>query len=88
MTTTTIPTRTLGTNGLDAGALGLGCMGMSDAYGDYDEDRSLRTIERAVEAGAYERYPPRAPHLLIELLVGGDHRALLAADVDVVGARG
>ena len=51
MTTTTIPTRTIGTNGLDVGALGLGCMGMSDAYGDYDEDRSLRTIERAVEAG-------------------------------------
>jgi aryl-alcohol dehydrogenase-like predicted oxidoreductase len=51
MTTNPIPTRRLGTAGLDVGALGLGCMGMSDAYGDYDETRSLRTIERAVERG-------------------------------------
>ena len=50
-TTTTIPTRSLGAGGLEVGALGLGCMGMSDAYGDYDERRSLRTIERAIERG-------------------------------------
>jgi aryl-alcohol dehydrogenase-like predicted oxidoreductase len=47
----TIPTRKLGTSGLEVSALGLGCMGMSDAYGDYDDARSLRTLERAVERG-------------------------------------
>jgi aryl-alcohol dehydrogenase-like predicted oxidoreductase len=51
MTTTTIATRELGGQGLRVSALGLGCMGMSDAYGDYDDERSLRTLERAVELG-------------------------------------
>lgn len=51
MTTTTIHPRTLGSSGLTVSALGLGCMGMSDAYGDYDDARSLRTLERAVELG-------------------------------------
>jgi aryl-alcohol dehydrogenase-like predicted oxidoreductase len=51
MTNDTIPLRTLGVDGLQVGALGLGCMGMSDAYGDYDDARSLRTIERAIERG-------------------------------------
>jgi aryl-alcohol dehydrogenase-like predicted oxidoreductase len=51
MTTTTIRTRELGAQGLQVSALGLGCMGMSDAYGDYDDARSLRTLERAVELG-------------------------------------
>ena len=50
-TTTTISTRELGTQGLSVSALGLGCMGMSDAYGDYDDERCLRTLERAVDLG-------------------------------------
>ena len=32
-------------------ALGLGCMGMSGAYGDADEDESIRTIHTALDAG-------------------------------------
>jgi len=46
-------TRTLGRHGLDVSALGLGCMGMSWAYGDEppEEAESLRTLRRAVELG-------------------------------------
>jgi len=31
--------------------LGLGCMGMSFAYGPGDDDESIRTIHRALELG-------------------------------------
>jgi aryl-alcohol dehydrogenase-like predicted oxidoreductase len=44
-------TRTLGTQGLDVSAVGLGCMGMSDAYGAADEGEAVATIERALELG-------------------------------------
>lgn len=42
--------RTLG-DGLVVSALGLGCMGMSYAYGPADRDEALATIHRAVELG-------------------------------------
>lgn len=43
--------RTLGSNGLEVGALGLGCMGMSDFYGQFDDRESLATISAAVDGG-------------------------------------
>ncbi len=46
--------RTLGTQGLEVSALGLGCMGMSDFYGtaeERDEREALATIDRAAELG-------------------------------------
>jgi aryl-alcohol dehydrogenase-like predicted oxidoreductase len=43
--------RTLGTQGLTVSALGLGCMGMTWAYGVSDEVESIRTIHRALELG-------------------------------------
>ncbi len=46
-----IKTRALGNQGLVVSALGLGCMGMSDAYGPADEAESIATIHRALDLG-------------------------------------
>ena len=43
--------RSLGTQGLSVPALGLGCMGMSFAYGERDDAESARTIQRALDMG-------------------------------------
>ena len=43
--------RQLGKNGPNVSALGLGCMGMSYAYGPTDEAESLRALHRYVELG-------------------------------------
>jgi aryl-alcohol dehydrogenase-like predicted oxidoreductase len=47
----TLPPRALGRSGLTVSAQGLGCMGMSYAYGTPDEDESLATIARALDLG-------------------------------------
>jgi aryl-alcohol dehydrogenase-like predicted oxidoreductase len=44
-------TRKLGSQGLEVSALGLGCMGMSEFYGQADEGEATRTIHRALELG-------------------------------------
>jgi aryl-alcohol dehydrogenase-like predicted oxidoreductase len=43
--------RKLGKNGAQVSALGLGCMGMSFAYGPADEEESLRVLRRYLELG-------------------------------------
>jgi aryl-alcohol dehydrogenase-like predicted oxidoreductase len=44
-------TTTLGTNGPEVSAIGLGAMGMSDLYGPADRDESIATIHAALDAG-------------------------------------
>jgi aryl-alcohol dehydrogenase-like predicted oxidoreductase len=43
--------RKVGTQGLEVSALGLGCMGMSQAYGVPDDAESIATVQRALELG-------------------------------------
>src|SRR4051794_26885902 len=45
----TVPRRSLGA--LEVSALGLGCMGMSQAYGAADRAESIATIHRALDLG-------------------------------------
>src|SRR3954469_11693894 len=48
-TSPTVPRRTLGS--LEVSGLGLGCMGMSQAYGTADRAESIATIHRALDLG-------------------------------------
>lgn len=41
----------LGTSDVECGALGLGCMGMSEFYGSQSDEDSLKTLDRALELG-------------------------------------
>ena len=47
----TLRKRRLGSQGLEVGAIGLGCMGMSQSYGPADEAESIATLHRAIELG-------------------------------------
>jgi aryl-alcohol dehydrogenase-like predicted oxidoreductase len=63
-------TRTLGRNGPTVSALGLGCMGMSHAYGRSDDVESLATLDRALELGInfWDTADIYGPHTNEELL--------------------
>ena len=67
-----LPTRSLGTQGLTASALGLGLMGMSHAYGaeERDERESIATIHRAIDLGCtfLDTAEAYGPHTNEELL--------------------
>jgi aryl-alcohol dehydrogenase-like predicted oxidoreductase len=83
---TTMEKRTLGA-GLRVSAIGLGCMGMSFAYGtpeERDESESIATIHRALELGVTffdtaEAYGPYAnEELLARALAGRRDRVVIA----------
>jgi aryl-alcohol dehydrogenase-like predicted oxidoreductase len=46
-----VKTRMLGKQGLEVSEIGLGCMGMTGAYGRPDEAEAMATIHRALEIG-------------------------------------
>ena len=76
--------RTLGTQGLVVSELGLGCMGMTWAYGSSDEGESVRTIARAIELGTTffdtaEVYGPYTNEELLGRAIAGKRDGLIIA---------
>jgi aryl-alcohol dehydrogenase-like predicted oxidoreductase len=68
--------RTLGPDGPEVSAIGLGCMGMSAFYGSADEEESLRTIRRALELGCNfldtsDMYGPHTNEELVGRAIAG-----------------
>jgi len=79
-----LKTRKLGRQGLEVSELGLGCMGMTWAYGAADDAESLATLDRALELGVTffdtaEAYGPFTnEELLGRALKGRRDRAIIA----------
>lgn len=76
--------RLLGQQGLEVSALGLGCMGMSQWYGEPDDRESVSTIRRALDLGVTffdtaEGYGPFTNEVLLgQALRGRRHDAVVA----------
>lgn len=90
--------RKLGTQGLTVSALGLGCMGMTWAYGSADAGEAIATIHRALELGVTfldtaEIYGPYTNEELVGRAIAGRRQEVVIATkfgfkVDSQGARG
>ncbi len=74
----------LGTQGLAVSAMGLGCMGMSFAYGTPDDTEAIATIHRALELGinffdTAEVYGPYANEQLVGRALRGRREGVVVA---------
>ncbi|AKQ64170.1 Aldo-keto reductase [Myxococcus hansupus] len=68
--------RKLGSQGLEVPAMGLGCMGMSEFYGQSNEQEALATLKRALELGVNfldtaDMYGPFTNELLVGKVLAG-----------------
>ncbi len=76
--------RKLGREGLEVSAMGLGCMGMSEFYGNSDERESIATIHRALELGVNfldtaDMYGPFKNEELVGRAIKGRRDAVIIA---------
>ena len=77
--------RTLGSNGPNVSALGLGCMGMSDFYSTaYDEKEAIATLHRALELGVTlldtaDMYGPHTNEQLVGKAIKGKREQVFLA---------
>jgi aryl-alcohol dehydrogenase-like predicted oxidoreductase len=76
--------RKIGSQGLIAGAIGLGCMGMNHAYGKGDEAESIATIHRALDCGVQlldtaEVYGPYTNEELVGKAIRGRREQVVLA---------
>lgn len=79
-----LSTRKLGCHGLEVSEIGLGCMGMSQAYGPTDERESIATLHRAIELGCTfldtaEVYGPYTNEALLGRALAGKREQVVIA---------
>lgn len=79
-----MPIRNLGSQGLRASALGLGCMGMSEFYGATNDNTSIQVLHRALDLGinfwdTADMYGPYTNETLVGQALRGKRDAVVLA---------
>jgi len=83
-------TKKLGSQGLTASAIGLGCMGMSEFYGVHDDAESIKTLHHALDIGVNfwdtaDMYGPYTNEELVgKALKGNRDKVTLATKFGIV----